>query len=196
MRQNEIGGPVKRTIEDRKAPSGRNPFKGLSGAHYTQQLFFETCGGDKSNAIYTLKDYDHEVDGVIYPSIKRLYVDLEDESEYTFATTYFDSWKHYKRLLALPWFSEVIEEAREELQVKLAGKALAALRADALSGSRSSISSAKFLVDKFVKSDAKVGRPSKEAIKRAATEMLGEKGEFQDDITRLADIIPFTGGKS
>lgn len=77
---------------------------------YTKQLFFEMADPPRDNVLYTLKDEDHQG----FPSIKRLYVDLEDQSEYLFATTYFASWYHFKRLAEISWFKPVLEEMREE----------------------------------------------------------------------------------
>jgi hypothetical protein len=56
------------------------------GRPLTQALFLEVNYNPES-AVYTRKDYDHEYKGKVYPSLKRLYLQMEDVVEYEFANT-------------------------------------------------------------------------------------------------------------
>jgi hypothetical protein len=154
-------------------------FKSEAGQHYTKSLFVELTQ-EPSVAIYSLKDYDFEKDGKIYPSIKRLFVETEDSSEYFFATTYFDSWKHYKKLLQNIWFRSMIEEAREELSVRLAAKNLHQIRKKADSGD---LKANQYLLDKSLKDP--VGRPSKARIKEEAQRIYDDNSDISDDLRRI-----------
>lgn len=164
-----------------KAPK-KPTFKGGNGVYLTKQLFYETAEGDKENVLYTLKDEDH----LGYPSIRRLYVEMGDLSEYNFATTYFASWRHYQRLLAADWFRSVIEEAREELSVKLAAENLANISAKARAGD---LKANQYLLERkwIDKPKDTVGRPSKEAIKKEAEKIVGSALEVEEDLSRLRE---------
>src|SRR5690625_4311210 len=93
-------------------------FLDVNGQPLTQSLFLE-IGYSTKYAIYTLKDYDHEYKGKIYPSIKHLYLDEEDPTEYVFANKYFMSWSHWKRVRENKVLQLHINEWREELEIRL-----------------------------------------------------------------------------
>jgi hypothetical protein len=161
-----------------------NKFKGLSGAWLTKQLFYETSGADKSNCLYTLKDSDHKG----YPSVRRLYIEMEDETEYLFAEKYFGGWPHWKRLLGCSWFMEYLEEIREELSAKLAARNLQKIREKASEGD---LRANQYLIEKKWDPQAKdkVGRPSKEKIKEEAKKLSRIQDEYNEDYSRLMEEI-------
>ena len=55
--------------------------KAEKGTYITQGLFLE-IGYKTDLAIYTLKGEDYEFRGVLYPSIKKAYLEMEDVIEY------------------------------------------------------------------------------------------------------------------
>ena len=61
-----------------------------TGNFYTQGLFLELSYADLRNAVYTLKDFDYEFKGKTYISIKRLYLEIGDPTEYEFAQACFE----------------------------------------------------------------------------------------------------------
>src|SRR5690606_30115707 len=96
------------------APEGE-VFKNATGAWLLKALFYETATDpDKTHVLYSFKPEDHEVNGVVYPSLRRLYLEMEDDTEYYFAQAYFGGWPHWKRLLSCSWFVDYITEIREE----------------------------------------------------------------------------------
>src|SRR3990167_1337022 len=95
-----------------------NPFKNASGARLTQALFYEETGADKSSVIYTLKDQDHEG----FPSLYRLYIEMEDILEYEFANKYLDNWSHWEWLTQAGWFKPYVLRWRKELELKIRSK--------------------------------------------------------------------------
>ena len=159
-----------------------NPFKASKGDYFTKQLFFELTEGDKSNVLYTLKHEDHTYKGKTYPSLRRIYLELEDETEYQIATRYFGGWAHWKKLLDTPWFLDYVSEFREELKVKLLSESLKTLREKAKNGSETA---AKFLYEKGVGPKSPVGRPTKKAIKEEARRLTEEHLELQEDFQRV-----------
>jgi len=105
--------------EDKYEPLGdasrqASKFKNASGARYTRGLFLETTENLES-ALYTLKEYDHQSK----PSLKRLYLEGSDTTEWDFANRYLDNYSHWKQLTETSWFKPIVAEWREELRLKL-----------------------------------------------------------------------------
>lgn len=164
-------------------------FKGISGAYLTKQLFWETSE-DKSRVLYSLRDYDNHG----YPSLRRLYVDMGDETEYQFAETYFGGWNHWKRLLSAPWFLDFISQYREELAAKNAAERLIAIRKKAQEGD---FHANKYLLEGQWKGEKKnsVGRPTKERIREEAELLRKTDKTIDDDYHRLgvSDLVSSIG---
>lgn len=161
-----------------------NRFKSSQGVYYTKQLFYELCS-DKETALYTLKDYDLAVDGRVYPSILRLFVAEGDETGFIFAKKYFDSWKHYKKLLSAPWFAHVISEAKEELSVQQSAHALLAVAKKAREGD---LRANQYLLEKKWVDGKEVGRPSKAAIKEEAEKLFQQSDLVSEDAARILEF--------
>lgn len=128
----------------------------------TNALFLETCViDDRTNIRYTLQDEDVTVDGVTYPSLKRLYLEMEDPTEYLFATEYLGGWKHWKKIATSVKIRDLVEDWREELEVMLRAKGIINVRKQAYNGN---YSASKWLADKGwdPKLPAKRGAPSTE----------------------------------
>lgn len=146
----------------------------------TQSLFLEV-GYDRDFALYTLKEVDHEFEGKVYPSIKRLYLEMEDPTEYEFANEYFLGWKHWMRICDNRILRTHILEWREELEIKLRSRAVKAMIKSADDGN---YQASKWLVDRGWNTRG-AGRPSKselEAEKKIAATINSEYGA---DIIRL-----------
>lgn len=166
-----------------------NPFKNTQGQHLTKQLFFENELSQNDCAIYTLKDYDHEVRGKVYPSLRRLYVEMEDPTEYLFATEYLDGWAHWVKLKSASFFQEFYKEWVLELETRLKAKALLSIRKMAEDGGKDALSAHKILLQGGWKDPEekkqKVGRPTKEKIKHEADLLFKTQSEFDEDFHRI-----------
>lgn len=162
-----------------------NPFKTTGGIRYLKALFYETSGADKDTVMYTLKDQDH----CEYPSLYRLYMSLEDWTEYTFASTYLDSWEHWEMLCQCNWFKPYVQRWRKELELKLKARLLNVLVQDSVdTTSKTCTSSAKYLLDSGWakdKSPAKRGRPTKDEIASEAQRMAMTESRLSDDYNRI-----------
>lgn len=159
-------------------------FKDSKERWLTQSLFLEL--GYSEFAVYTLKEEDHEYKNTTYPSLKRLYLELEDVTEYIFATEYLGGWQHWRRLCANKVIAKHIEEWREELELKLRSQGLRATIEMALDEDKPSFAAAKFLVDKGWAT--KRGRPSKEELEREKKVRDKVADEFTDDWERIRAI--------
>lgn len=166
-------------------------FKNASGAWLLKALFFEvTTDFDREKCLYSFKPEDHTYKGKTYPSIRRLYLEMADETEYYFAEKYFGGWPHWKKLCACRWFEDYMSEIREELSVKQMADARARIKEVAADKKdRGSLQANRLLLDEAKKSQNPVGRPSKESIRRKAEELFQDQSEFQEDLDRITNSI-------
>lgn len=163
-----------------------NPFKAANGQYYTRQIFYEMNTGEPSLVLYTLKDYDIELDGRPIPSLSRLYIEMADVSEYEFALKYFGSWKHWKMISEGNWFKEYITPMREELATKLMALSIKRIAALAEGDTRDAFQANRYLLDKgWITKVGPKGRPSKESVRKEAEALFKEKDEFDQDFQRL-----------
>lgn len=154
------------------------------GKPLTQSLFLEV--GYSDYAIYTWKDRDHEYNGKIYPSLKRLYIEFEDPTEYEFANTYLLGWNQWKRLCDNKIIRREIDQWREELELKLRARGIKEAIKAAESGG---FQAAKWLADRGWDTRG-AGRPSKEEVEKEKRIQARVNDEFGADVVRL-----FNGAK-
>lgn len=149
------------------------------GKPKTQSLFLEI--GYTEHAVYTLKDQDHEYNGKVYPSLKRLYLEMEDPTEYEFANTYLINWRHWKRICDNKVLRQYIDEWREELELKLRCRGVKEVIKAAEEGT---FQAAKWLTDKGW-DNRLAGRPTKAEIEREKKFQSRVSDEFGADVVRL-----------
>lgn len=160
-------------------------FKNGSGKFLLRGLFYERVGADKEGVLYTLKDVDHEG----FPSLKRLYLETNDPTEYRFAKKYMFSIEHWDDLCQCDWFIPIVREWRRELFLSLQSRALANIIQEAEKDSQSKLNANKYLLErswepKKPASNA-VGRPSKRAIQEAAEDIVADNERVLADLDRL-----------
>lgn len=100
----------------------RSKFKGYNSLLFKPLLLEFTRDDDKSRVLYTLQPEDNE-----YPSLRRLYLEERDLSEYTFAMKYFYNYTHWERLCNMEWFKPYVESWRRELEAYYQSLALSRL---------------------------------------------------------------------
>jgi hypothetical protein len=145
----------------------------------TQSLFLELGYTDFS--VYTLKDNDYEYKGKVYPSLKRLYLEMADPTEYEFAVTYLIGWRHWKRICENKQIRVYIDEWREELEMKLRSEGVKhAMQSAKLGG----FQAAKWLADRGW-SNKGAGRPSKEDVEGEKKFQARMDSEYGADVLRL-----------
>ncbi len=154
-------------------------FLDSGGKPLTQSIFLEV--GYSDQAVYTLKEEDHEYKGKLYPSLKRLYLEMADVTEYEFANTYLLGWRHWKRLCENKLLRKYIDEWREELELKMRAKGVKeAIRAAEAGG----FQAAKWLSDKGWDQRG-AGRPSKAEVEREKKFQARVSDEYGADVVRL-----------
>lgn len=153
------------------------------GRPLTQSLFLEI--GYSDYAVYSIdQDEDYEYKGKIYPSLKRLYMECSDPTEYEFANKHLLGWKHWQRLKANKILNKRFKEWEEELEVKLRSEGVRNAIEHAKTGT---FQAAKWLADRGWDKRA-AGRPSKEEIERETRIQDKLSDEFSEDYGRLFHI--------
>ena len=159
----------------------KEKFKDVGGRPITQSLFLEI--GYTDNAYYTLKDEDYTYKGKLYPSLKRLYLEHEDVTEYDFAVTYLLGWSHWQRLRKNKQLAKHIGEWEIELELKIRSAGLKAI-IDAALDEDGGFQAAKYLADKgWAKTGA--GRPKKDTSEFDAKIQNQLEDDYSADIVRL-----------
>lgn len=150
-----------------------------SGKPLTQGLFLEIGYGD--SAIYTLKDDDYEYNGRFLPSIKKLYLEMEDTTEYEFSNKFFLGWSHWQRICNNKVLRKHIDEWRTELDLKLRARAVKLMIGQADGGGYQAV---KWLADRGW-DNKKAGRPTKEDIESEKKAIARVESEYGSDVVRL-----------
>lgn len=155
----------------------------------TKALFFETTLPEyriEMEPEWTLKERDHLVDGKTYRSMKRIYLEMEDVTEYEFAMYTLGSFTHWETLCKSPWFKEHIDQWRKELNLKLKAKAMKSIIQSATTSENLSFQAMKYLADnQYLDKGSKRGRPSKEDIKAELKKEAEASRVFRDDAERI-----------
>lgn len=150
------------------------------GRPLTQSLFLEV--GYSDYAVYSIdQDEDYEYKGKMYPSLKRLYLECGDPTEYEFANKHLLGWKHWQRLKANKVLAKRFKEWEEELEVRLRSEGIKNAIEHAKTGT---FQAAKWLADKGW--DVKgAGRPTKGQTEREARIEERLADEYADDVAYL-----------
>jgi len=158
----------------------RSNFKDSMHRFRTQALFYEHPDAeDGKYAVFTMSDQDRTIDGKTYYSLKKLFLECGDPTEYNFAIAVFGSWPHWKRLCKY-WLKHYIKDWREELELKL--------RADAIRNAIKSSANGNYNASKWLTErgwEEKRGRPSKDEVARRVEQDKRLISDVQEDMERL-----------
>ena len=147
-------------------------FKNKRGAFLTNACFWE-FRADGYEPMYTLKEKDLVVDGVTYPSLKRLYLEERDLLEINFAKKYLYSYRHWKQMCGNKQLLPHIEDWREELEITIRSDGLKALIGTAIDEGAKGTAAQKFLVDRgwLTKQEAKKDTTKEQTKEEASTDL-------------------------
>jgi len=182
----------KNTIKELVASFKANPMKDDMGRYRISSLFWEArrdfAPNPKMPPIWSTKDNDHTVDGVLYPSLKAIYMKYEHIPgfEYDFAIDMFNSWDHWEKLTKSS-LSDMFQGWRDELDIRIKSSAIKAVFAASRNEDATGVVAAKYLADKgYVQSTArKAGRPSSEEVERERKIEAGVARDLHEDMKRL-----------
>lgn len=153
------------------------------GAYRTQSLFLET-NNSTLKPIMTLKEVDWEYKGEVLLSLKKIYLEIADPTEYEVAIEVFGSWKCWQRLLGNKEIYGHIKEWRDELEVKLRSAGVKAMINTAVNEGSKGTTAAKYIAEKGW-DKRKAGAPTKEEVTRERKIAAGISDEISDDMARL-----------
>ena len=160
----------------------RSDFLDTMGRYKTQSLFLETAYDPE--AFFTFDDVDKLYKGKTYVSLKRLYLEMEDVTEYAFADAHLAGWNHWKKICGNADLRKEIEAWREELELKLTARHLKQIQKLAEDGN---YNAAKYMANKEYGTGK--GRPSKAdregALKKAA--MIDT--ETKEESARILSLV-------
>ena len=158
----------------------RDVFVDDRGRFRTLSLFLE-IDYDK-DALFTLKEYDHEYNGKTYPSLKRLFLETSDPTEYIFATKHLASWDHWQKICANKVLALHVNKWRYELELKLRSEGVQWVIKSARH--KQNWLAAKFLAEKGWETRI-AGRPSKEEVERELKIQSDIDSEYTEDLERI-----------
>lgn len=161
-----------------------NKYRNDRGVRLLKGLFWEVAL-DHSKCLYTLRRDDREVtldDGtqVTIPSIRRLYLDCMDPTEYDFANKYFEDFEHWELVANSPFLAEHVASWRKELKIRIKSEAYKQIAQEAFMGGRNSFQANKYLYEGSTPAKAtKAERQAQDEIESLAS----------DDKQLTADLV-------
>lgn len=162
-----------------------NKFKSNNGSLLFKPLFLEfSRDEERDRVLYTIKDEDVSPQ---IKSLKKLYLEQEDLSEYTFASLYFNDYNHWERLTKFYWFAPVVDKWRRELEVKIRSEALRKLVEIAKGNSPQAAAVNRYLAEGKWKD-----KPKKDKVypkSKKEKDSLGLVDNIDDDFDRLISKV-------
>lgn len=140
-------------------------FKSAHNHYKLKTLFFE-YNGPGEDTLYTLSNEDYTClsNGKTYPSVRRLYLELQDPTEYRVATELFGGYDHWQLLVNAKWFGHELDKWRKELELKMRSEALGHLIQSASLNSKDSFAARKFIIEGGWKPDKKGEKKVKQEV--------------------------------
>lgn len=160
----------------------KSKFKDKMDRNLTQGLFWEYRHPDYP-ATFCLKEKDIERQGKIYISLKNIYLEIADITEYQFAIEIFGSWTHWEKILKSGILLEHILQWRKELEIKLRSEGIRQMIKASREGSKGA-AAAKWLAEAKWKGSGR-GRPSAEEVEREKKIQAGISNEVSEDLQRI-----------
>lgn len=157
------------------------------GRYRTYSLFIERPAPDLQ-PLWTWTDEDKTVNGVLYPSLKKIYFTYDHipHYEYEFAQACLGSWDHWIKLNN-SGLRGIFAEWRSELEIKNKANAIRQLIKTAKEANAAGANAAKYLAESGYKN--KRGRPSKEEVEREKKIAAGIEKELESDVERLGLVL-------
>jgi len=160
--------------------------KDVMGRYRTQSLFLETNNTSEDPMFTLYSSVDKKKDGKTYISLRQMYLDFEDITEYEFVMTIFGEWNHWLKLTRNALIGREIREWRKELEIKLRSKAIKEIAKESDKGGASGISAAKWLAEgRWKSADRGKGRPSKKGNESEEDIHARISAETKEDLERI-----------
>jgi len=153
----------------------------------TAALFLETRTNDSYPPLYTFEseDKEHPEYGKLI-SIRKIYLEANDPTEYSVAMAIVDSWDHWQRICASKKVGPYIKQLRDELEVKMRSQAIHEMAKISTQGVKG-LSAARWLAEGSWK--GKRGRPKKAEVERQMKIDAKIQSEVDEDFSRIQDFL-------
>jgi hypothetical protein len=142
----------------------------------TQSLIYEFAKARKMEhyARFTIAKEDRVVGDSVYPSLYKIYMEMEDPAEFNFVMATIGDWAIWEQLCENKLFSKTIDQWRKELAQKLKSRAYKEALGMVEAG-KATYQILQMFAKPEDKNKAKVGRPKKEPeVKVEAPEDIAE----------------------
>lgn len=162
------------------------PYRASTGNWYTSALFKETClaPSHEMRSIDPVFSLYTDSPGLI--NCQKTFVALRDPTGYKWAMEYLGDWRHWERLLPLPWFAEAVETWRHNLRLLLQAEAIARIQMIAEGDSAQSLAANKYIAEEGWKDKgAGRGRPSKLELSAEMKRLTQAAKTVEDDASRI-----------
>jgi len=155
----------------------------------TNSLFYEESKTPSIEPVFTIRDEDRTENGVLYRSLYKLYMEMEDLTEYEFANAYLDGWQHWQKLVEAGFFQPFIQRWRTELELKIKARAMRSIVKEAATEGKHQYEANKYLVAKGwidkTAEPSRRGRPSKQEVDRKLKEEMFLASDIEEDLKRI-----------
>lgn len=146
----------------------------------TDTLFWESRN-PAYTPMFTIKSSPLEKAGIIYPSLRELYMEYNDPTEYQFASEVLGGWEHWEAVSTTAQLAPRVLKWRDELEVKMRSGAILAIYASSRDDGSKGVAAAKYIADRGWEKVR--GRPSNEELlkeKKIRSAIAEEVGEDAD----------------
>lgn len=117
------------------------------GKYLLSHLIYERCA--TTNTTFEQAIYTFEMEREGYISLKGLYLEVADPTEYEFAQTCFYNYEHFQQLMELKYFRDFIDDCRNELELKLRSQAVLKIKHEAEKGNGAgAITASKYIIER------------------------------------------------
>ena len=157
-------------------------------------LFAETTNYPDLPALYTLGDQDrwNVEETRFYKSIRKIYLEIGDPTEYLFAQKVFGSWEHWVALREKSYMKKHVERWRYELEVRTQAAAVQEVMNQLKSDNKATaLAAAKYMAERGW--EKKQGRPSKADMERKQSLDKEIASQVTDDYKRLVTHLKVVG---
>lgn len=155
----------------------------------TSGLFYE-FRTPAASPVWTISSQDRIMDGVLYPSFHRLYIETLDPTDISFVDKYLHrDLEHFELICSNPKLKFNIDHWREEVALRLQSIALKRLTAAAPTSQKDALQAAKYLGSRaWEGTRAARGRPKKQQV--------AVPDDVSDDFQRVQQALTVVqGGK-
>lgn len=161
----------------------KDQLKDSQGKFRTNSLFLEPNYGI-ATAVFTLKEEDHELSGKTFLSLKKIYLEIGDPTEYTFAREVFGSWDHWQRIRNNQVLAPYITAWAEELEIKLRAEAIMSILTLTREIETKNMPAMRWAAESGWK-EAKRGRVSKKEKEQEVRKESGIIRSIREDLERM-----------